>query len=493
MANKLAILLGGSNEQVRALQELRKMTREGIDIQLIAEIMTKAHSVLRQLGLDPSNVTADETYQALMSAVRSEQWRSILRDTEFVMLEVDGQIISFNPVDVINNYHHQLSLGERSLGQAKRGLGWEISRRYRQSQQTLNSRIGVVAKQADWPEDQPPMCRINPDKPVIISIGDIASEAFITLDGSGSDIIGARSKKKIAIDLGVRIECHDTEVFSATGSASNAAVAMSKLGIQPSLMSWLGDDLVSKQTQDFLRSQGVDMSGVNVKKNARSNYHYVLRHGLERTILANYEKFDYRWLEPTCRPDWLYLSMISESSEVLHDELFKYLQKNSEVKFAFVPGPSHIEWGAKKLEKLYRRADIVIMNMEEAMTVTGRQVRNIQVLMKQLLALGPDTVVITDSTRGAYASDGKILYSIPAYPDTDRPVDRSGAGDAFAATYVANTAKGGGVIESLTAAVINSMSVVEKLGSQSGLLGNDEINKLEKNAAKDYFVSQKDL
>lgn len=493
MAHKLITLLDGSTKEVLALQELRQMTRDGVDIELIAEIMVRAHRVLRRLGLDPSDVTAQEVYNSLLNAVKAEQWLSLLKDTEFVLLEIEGQVVSFNPIDVVNNYHHQLPLEKRQASQAKSGLGWEITRRYQQHTKTKDSRVREVATRANWPIDEPLFCQIDQVKPTVLIIGDIATEALITLGKEGVNIVGSKPRQKVSLDLGARIDCQSSAVVDAAGGAANASVAMSRLGVQPVLMSWLGDDASAKQSLNYLRRQGVDMSGVVQKKNSRSNYHYVLRHGLERTILANYEPFDYVWRQPVCEPDWIYLSMISSDSEQLHEELLDYLKAHEQVRFAFQPGASHIEKGLEPFKGLYERSDVIIMNMDEAMSLTNRTVRSVGVLMRQFFKLGPKAVVITDGLKGAYASDGKIVYHVPHFPDTASPVDRTGAGDAFASVLVAELAKGSSLDESLRHAPINSMSVVGQLGAQAGLLSSQEIDIFLTKAPEDYRLDKKTL
>ncbi len=305
------------------------------------------------------------------------------------------------------------------------------------------------------------------------------------------DFTGAKPRQKITLDLGARVACRSNIVQDAAGGAANAAVALSKLGIQVALMSWLGDDASAQHSLDYLRDRGIDMSGVSIKRDSRSNYHYILHHGLERTILANYENFDYRWSEPVCKPDWIYLGMISGESEELHGSLLEYLAKYPEISFAFAPGPAHFEWGTKRLAGLYERADVLIMNIDEAMIVTRRPVRNVAVLLKQLLGLGAKSVIITDGLKGSYATDGEYTYSISAYPDAKEPVDRTGAGDAFAATIVAELALGKSMKEALERAPINSMNVVGELGAQAGLLDAQEIEVYLKNRPDEYAIKQK--
>lgn len=491
MARNLIRLLGEDTASLQiALQELRSMTRDSLDTRLIADILSRAHLVMRRLGLDPANTTPQEVYNALINAVQTEQWLSLLGDTDYVLIEIDNEVISFNPIDVIDNYHLQLPIEKRKTEAAKLGLGWEITKRYRSHPHTSDQRVEQIVKNTNLPAQEPQFCRVVFDKPSILTIGDIASEALITLEGGGVEVTGSRSNKKIALDLGSRIDCRGGHVQDATGSAANVAVAMAKLGVQPSLMSWLGNDTAGRDSLAYLQKHGIDMSGVDVSSSARSNYHYVLRHGAERTILASYENFDYRWRNPACQPDWVFLSMISGESWHFHEELIDYLKNNQKVKLAFQPGASHFNWGVEKIKELYIRSEVVIMNVDEAMMVTGRQARNISALLKGIHKLGPRNVILTDGPKGAYGFDGERTIEVPSYPDPSDPIDRTGAGDAFAATLVAELARGRDLKDAFLRAPINSMSVVQHIGAQAGLLSAKSIDEYLQIAPSDYHVKE---
>ena len=82
------------------------------------------------------------------------------------------------------------------------------------------------------------------------------------------------------------------------------------------------------------------------------------------------------------------------------------------------------------------------------------------------------------------------MYKVPNYPDPAPPLDRTGAGDAFASTIVAALALGETVATALTWAPINSMSVVQKLGAQAGLLGVEDIQKYLSEAPEWYKTEE---
>ena len=100
--------------------------------------------------------------------------------------------------------------------------------------------------------------------------------------------------------------------------------------------------------------------------------------------------------------------------------------------------------------------------------------------------LGPEIVVITDGRNGAMMNDHGTLWQMPLYPDPRPPVSRTGAGDAYASTFVSALALGLTTREALRWAPVNSMSVVQKIGAQAGLLSRTEIEAFLLTAPKSY-------
>ncbi len=63
------------------------------------------------------------------------------------------------------------------------------------------------------------------------------------------------------------------------------------------------------------------------------------------------------------------------------------------------------------------------------------------------------------------------------YPDPATPIDRTGAGDAFASTFTSAIALGLSPAEALSWGPINSMSVVQEIGAQKGLLSRAQLEE----------------
>ena len=107
-----------------------------------------------------------------------------------------------------------------------------------------------------------------------------------------------------------------------------------------------------------------------------------------------------------------------------------------------------------------------------------------------MLALGPERVVVTDGSSGAYGSDGTRYLEVPIFPNDATVVDRTGAGDAFAATLVAAVTSGLGLDEAMARAPVNSMRAVQQVGTQAGLLHRDTLESLLADAPPGYGVRE---
>ncbi len=473
----------------------RAVGGEGIDTRLLADATENAHKAMRELGIDTNDTLASELYQALNASVRRGDAEKILKRTAFVLLEVDGEVISFNLQDVIENAHHELHFADRQLENARRHLRQEIIRRYAEHEKTDKDMVHRLVEEAGLmpkKDEGHPMMTIDSSerKPSMYAIGDMFSDVFIQLFDDESQVEeDADGNAWLKIPFGSKPPYESAVTVDAVGPSPNAGVSAARLGLDVSLLAWMGDDKVAHQNETYLDKEGINHTHISRKPDTKSNTYYVLRRGAERTILVKNEDYDYTWVAPTSRPDWVYLSLISDKSWQLHEDMLEYLDQQPEVKFAFQPGTFHFEWGVEKCAPLYKRANIIILNREEAADISGGNHDHVGELATKLHELGPEIVVITDGPKGSYASFDGRLVTIPNYPDSAPPVDRTGAGDAFASTIVAALALGESMETALTWAPINSMNVVQQLGAQAGLQTREQIQTWLKKAPKNYTVS----
>lgn len=491
-----------------SLRQLEKATgHSGVDVRLIADITHKAHAVMRSLGLDSADTTARELYLTLNAYIAKESNHELLSGSDFVLLQIDNEVISFNLIDVIENTHYQLPFEKRVTSNGRRALRGEVIARYLSHERTdaeatkqFAAEAGLLmAEDADYQSSafntrgDRPMPDTNEDvnvtTPSILCVGDIITDAFIKLSEDHADVTtDDKGYKRLSFELGAKLPYDSVEIVEAVECSPNAAVSMTRLGLNTSLMTWVGDDDPGRSMIKYLQQQRVGTDDLTVENGMKSNYHYVLRYGADRTKLQRFEDYSYEWHEPMRKPDWLYLGVLGEKTWPLHEAILGYLDKNPDIRLVFQPGMYHLLWGTEKMKSFYDRAEIVILNREEAAEVTGKDRVDVAGLIQAMHTLGVTVVVITDGADGAYASDGKQAFFMPNYPDPAPPLDRTGAGDAFASTIAAALALGETLETALSWAPINSMSVVQKMGAQTGLLSMDELKKYLSSAPSDYQV-----
>lgn len=326
----------------------------------------------------------------------------------------------------------------------------------------------------------------------VLSVGDVVTDAFIKLLDDEAVTYENPHGRWLAMPFGTKIPFDHAVVVEAVGNSANAAVAFAKLGLNSALYANVGDDRHGRDMISTLHKADVDTRFVRINPKKVSNYHYVLWYKAERTILIKHEEYDYNWphLSPKEIPKWIYFSSISKNALDFHDDLADWLKRHPEVKLAFQPGTFQLEAGVKRLKNIYKHSELLAVNKEEAALITGARNLNIHHLFDKLHELGPKLVVISDGHEGSYASDGANRFKMPIYPDPKPPHDRTGAGDAFTSTFVAAIIQGNTVEGALQLAPINSMSVVQKVGAQAGLLDEKEISELLEHAPQWYKPSK---
>ncbi len=313
-----------------------------------------------------------------------------------------------------------------------------------------------------------------------LSIGDIVVDAFIRLDVG--EVIETGNSKKICVPFGEKVPFESVTELLGVGNSANASVAVSRLHINSGLLTHTGDDYYGHKNKEVLRVDDVNTSLVSTDAGKKTNYHYVLWHGDERTILINHEKYDYKIPEQLIsgkiKPAYIYLSSLGENTLEFHHQLSLYLKRNPDIKLVFQPGTFQIKFGAIALADLYKRTEIFFCNKEEAIKIlnAGEGHMDIQYLLDGLKKLGVRLPVITDGPHGSYTYDeGDRIIHIDIYPDIATPVDRTGAGDAFASTFSAAKYLGLDNRTALMWGSINSMSVCQYVGAQEGLLSREKL------------------
>ena len=318
-----------------------------------------------------------------------------------------------------------------------------------------------------------------------VAIGDIVVDEFIRLKEASVHCNINHESCEICMRFADKVPFEEAYFVPAVGNSPNAAVSAARLGLKTALITNLGDDDYGRDCLAALRAAGVAQKFVKAHPGCRTNHHYVLWYQDERTILIKHEVYPYA-LPDIGEPSWLYLSSMGEASLEFHSQIAKYLNDHPTIKMAFQPGTYQIRFGADKLKDIYAHTEVVFCNKEESQRILKTEEEDVKKLLAGMRELGPQIAVITDGKVGAYVSDGKWTWFMPGYPDPKPPLERTGAGDAFSSTFTSALCLGLDIETALRWAPINSMSVVQGVGAQVGLLTREQILDYLKNAPADY-------
>lgn len=321
-----------------------------------------------------------------------------------------------------------------------------------------------------------------------IAIGDITADDFIRLEDERFKVEKAEHGDTLSMPFREKLPFTQSTLVYAVGNAPNAAVSAATLGLKSAHVGSVGSDPHGQETIEAFKEKGVDTQFVDVQEGKNTNYSYVLWVKEDRTILRKHEEFSYSL--PDLKTKWIYFSSINIKADKFRDDLATYLESNLEIKFALQPGTNEIKLGAKGLERLLKRTDIYFSNMEEAGRMLGIETLGIKELLKRVHELGPKTVVITDGPRGAYTYDGEKILFITPYPDPKPPLERTGAGDALSSTVAIALALGNDLSTALKWGAVNSMSVVQHIGAQAGLLNKEQIEEYIKKSPAGFEVKE---
>jgi len=278
---------------------------------------------------------------------------------------------------------------------------------------------------------------------------------------------------------------HATDVtLSIGGAESNVAIGLSRLGIAASWVSALGEDEPGDLVLHRIRAEGVDAGAVRRipdrptglylrEEVAGATRVYYYRRGSAASTLAP-GAFDAAVLDGA---DFLHLTGITAA---LSPECAEFLTwAATTARAAGVRVSYDVNYRSKLWEPAAARAateallahvDVLLVGDEEAAALWGW---DDETCLQRFPDTGPTDVVVKLGARGCTASiDGERLTS-PGFPA--RQLDPIGAGDAFAAGYLAATLWGREPAERLRTANAMGAFCVQNRGDYEGLPSRREL------------------
>jgi len=302
----------------------------------------------------------------------------------------------------------------------------------------------------------------------VITVGSSTIDVFAKTQSELIKIMTATSEEDlIAYPSGSKILITKLD-FMVGGGGTNTAVSLSRLGHKVAYLGKLGNDINADKITRVLKKEKIRFIGVKGKE--KSGFSVILD-SIEddRTILTykganNNLKFS-EIDKKNLKAKWFYFaSMVSHSFEALK-QIAKYAEENN-IKIVFNPSNYQAEKGTSALKEILRRTEILILNDEEAALLVGKG--SVNEMLKKLRLHSPNIVIITQGKKGASAYDGKSIYFVK--PPKTKIAETTGAGDAFASSFLSGIIKKNDIEFALKLAIVNSLSVIQNTGAKNILL-----------------------
>lgn len=268
------------------------------------------------------------------------------------------------------------------------------------------------------------------------------------------------------------------------GAESNVAIALSRLGISTGWISQLGDDEPGQLVLDRIRAEGVDVSQVQRVEGSQTGLY--LREKIGDQVRVYYYRgdsaasrlapkaFDPAYLDGA---RFLHLSGTTPALSATCRDFSLWLVREAHAKgvpISFDVNYRSKLWSAPEArdfaEEVLSAVSILFVSAEDAGALWGREDDG---LTSELAEKGPSEVVLKRGAGVSVAYTAGTLHSRSAFSVGE--VDPIGAGDAFAAGYLAAALWGFDCDDRLRVANAMGAYSVQTLGDYEGLPGREEL------------------
>ncbi len=284
-----------------------------------------------------------------------------------------------------------------------------------------------------------------------------------------------------SIKLGDKVLVTEQQIHSG-GGATNAAAALSKLGVKVKMLTKLGDDHDAKFIEREMKQYKVKNICVR-RSNKSTNSSAIVSSSIEKDRIiyafkgASQDLTQNDFKQRQLNAKWIYLATLMGKSFHTAKKIASYAQRKK-INVLFNPSLYLAKKGKRYLKEILQATTLLVLNKEEAQALLNTSKTSFPYLLKELHSLGPSSVVITNGTKRFYGLHEKTMYSL--IPPKVKRVNTAGAGDAFTAGLLSELIKGHKFSEGMRVGQANASSVIQHVGTKNKLLSEKEAHALIK-------------
>lgn len=289
------------------------------------------------------------------------------------------------------------------------------------------------------------------------------------------------------------IETPFGEVDKILGGAATYISLAAAFYVKPvKALSIVGNDF-EQAIIDDLKSRGVDMAGVQIKKNEKSffwagRYHNDMntRDTLitELNVLA-----DFNPIVPESYQDCKYL-MLGNLAPQTQMQVMNRLENRPKL-IVMDTMNFWMNTAMNSLKETIARVDVLVINDEEARQLTSEY--SLKRAAQKILEMGPAYLVIKKGEHGALLFHQREIFSAPGLP-LEEVFDPTGAGDTFAGGFIGYLASTDDIsFENMKRAIIHGSAMASFCVEKFGPNRLQEIDQQMLDARIEAFVNLADF
>jgi ribokinase len=254
---------------------------------------------------------------------------------------------------------------------------------------------------------------------------------------------------------------------AAGGSAANTIVGLARLGIKTGFIGKVANDHEGQLLLNDFRREGVNTDGITVVRQGHSGNvtAFVDKTG-ERALYVHpsvndtltLKEIDLEYAE---RTEFMHLASMDEKPFRIQRQLVEMLPN---VNISLDPGEIYARKGLANLVSILKRCSSFMPSENELRILTGKPFRE---GAASLLEHGVSVVAVKLGRKGCYVTNGKESHLIE--PFDAKPVDKTGAGDAFCAGFLYGLVKEKDLYECGRLGNFVAARCIEKIGARAGL------------------------
>lgn len=300
----------------------------------------------------------------------------------------------------------------------------------------------------------------------VITIGTVTKDVFLRVP-----------EDKICFEPGSKTDI-GAPMYAVGGGAANAAVLFARQGLKTAALFRAGADREGNDIIHDLKKEGIECWDSRAHETSTGHSTIFLFPSGERSIVVYRGASETMPLEiipfTTLKAKWVYIAPSHISVSVM-EKIINHCYCQG-IAVAMNPSRFYLEQKAKRLKPLLNQINVLIVNRDEAVYLTGMPREREKDIFARLDALIDGIAVMTDGPRGAWISDGKQIYQAGIFA-SKKVIDRTGAGDAFGSGFVAGMAMKENIEYALRLGSANATSVVETMGAHTGALTRSAFEK----------------